>query len=107
MCGGETFDEIDVGLLELVEELTRVGGERLDVAPLAFGVEGVEREGRLAGSADAGDHDQLVPRDRDVDVFQVVLAGTGDSDFVGGQGKRKLRVGGGERITWIWAAGGS
>jgi hypothetical protein len=42
--GREAVDAIDVGLRELLEELPRVGAERLDVAALAFCVDGVERE---------------------------------------------------------------
>ena len=39
---------VHVGLVHLPEELPRVGGEALDVAPLALGVDGVESQGRLA-----------------------------------------------------------
>ena len=41
----------------------RVGGERLDVAPLALGIEGVEREGGFAGAGDPVDHDKAVAWD--------------------------------------------
>ena len=44
----ESLDRIDVRLLHLLQELARVGRERLDVAPLAFGVNRVEGERRLA-----------------------------------------------------------
>ena len=37
-------DQIDVGLLHLLEELPRVGRQRFDVAPLALGVNRVERQ---------------------------------------------------------------
>ena len=71
---GQTLDEIDVRLLHLLEELPGVGRQRLDVAALALGVDRIERERRLAGARQAGDHHQPVPRDVDVDVFQVVDA---------------------------------
>ena len=45
--GREPFDAVDVGLRELLEELARVSGEGLDVAPLTLGVDCVERERRL------------------------------------------------------------
>ena len=35
---------VDVGLLHHLEELARIGAERLDVAALALGVDGVEGE---------------------------------------------------------------
>ena len=41
-CGRQAFDLVDVGARELVEELSCVGREALDVASLAFGVERVE-----------------------------------------------------------------
>ena len=44
---GQPFDEVDVGLVHLPEELAGVGRQRLDVAALPFGVDGVERQGRL------------------------------------------------------------
>ena len=46
-------DPVGVGLVELREELPRVGRERLDVAPLALGVERVEGQRALARAADA------------------------------------------------------
>ena len=48
--GGEPFDVLDVGLVHASEELAGVSGEGLDVASLAFGVDGVEGEGGLAGA---------------------------------------------------------
>ena len=44
----QALDQVDVGLLHQLQELARVGGERLDVAPLALGVEGVEGERGLS-----------------------------------------------------------
>ena len=51
----DALDAIDVRLLHPLEELAGVGRQRLDVAPLPFGVDRVEGERRLARSADAGD----------------------------------------------------
>src|SRR5439155_16653338 len=59
----QSFDEVHLRLLRLVEELARVSGERLDVFALAFRKDGVERERRFAGTTQSGDHDQLVARD--------------------------------------------
>ena len=72
--GGEAVDGVDVGALHLVEELAGVGGEGFDVAALAFGVDGVEGEGALAGAGEAGDDGEGVARDGDGDVAQIVLA---------------------------------
>ena len=80
--GRQAVDLIDVGLLDLLEELAGVGGQRLDVTPLAFRVEGVERQRRLAGTGKAGYDDQPVARNADVDVLQVVDARSADVDPV-------------------------
>ena len=49
----QPLDQVDVGLLHLLEELPGVGGERLHVAPLPFRVDGVEGEGGLTGAREA------------------------------------------------------
>ena len=76
----ETFDQVDVRLLHLLEELARVRGQRLDIPTLSFGVDRVERQRRLAGAGQAGDDHQLVARDVDVDILQVVHASTAYSN---------------------------
>ena len=55
--GREALDEVHVGLVHLPQELPRVGRERLDVAALAFGVDGVESQGRLARAGRREDDD--------------------------------------------------
>jgi hypothetical protein len=47
-CRRQTLDAVDVGLAHQFEELAGIGGEGLDVAALALGVDGVERQRRLA-----------------------------------------------------------
>ena len=81
--GGEAFDEIDVGLFEAVEKLPRIGRKAFDIAALAFGVEGIEGERGFPRSADASDDGELIARDLDVDILEVVLAGAGDADRIG------------------------
>ena len=78
--GAEAVDGVDVGPLHLVEELAGVGGEGLDVAALALGVDGVEGERGFARAGEAGDDGQGVARDGDVDVAEVVLAGSAHGD---------------------------
>ena len=78
--GREPVDGVDVGLVHLLEELARVRRQRLDVAPLPLGEQGVERERRLPRPRHAGDHDEPVARDVEIDVLQVVLARTADGD---------------------------
>ena len=79
----QALDRVDVRLVHLPEELARVGRQRLDVAPLPLGVDRVERQRGLAGAGEPGDDDQRVPRQRDRDVLQIVLAGAGDDQGTG------------------------
>ena len=74
---------VDVRLLHHLQELPRVGRERLDVAALALRVDRVEGERRLAGAREPGDADEAVPRQTDGDVLEVVLAGAVDDELVG------------------------
>ena len=84
----EPVDRVHVRLLHHLQELPRIRGERLDVAPLPLRVDGVEREARLARAREPGHADERVARERDGDVLQVVLAGAVDDEFIGGHGKR-------------------
>ena len=78
----QTLDEVDVGLVHLPEELPGVGGQGLHVAPLALGEDRVEGERGLARSREAGEDHERVPGDVDMDVLEVVLAGSLDDDPV-------------------------
>ena len=62
IAGRQALDQIDVGLLHELQELPGVGRERLDVAPLAFGIERVEGERALARARKPGDDDERVAR---------------------------------------------
>ncbi len=70
----QAVDLVDVGLLHHLQELARIGRQRFDVAALALGIDGVEGERGFAGAGQAGEHHELVARDFQVDVFEIVLA---------------------------------
>ena len=74
--GRKTIDVVHIRLVHLAEELPRVAGQRFNVAALTLGVDRVKRQGRFARAGQAGEHHQLVARNFDVDVFQVVLSRT-------------------------------
>ena len=76
------FDEIDVRLLELLDELPRIRRHAVEESALPFGKENVERDGRFPRAAQAGDDHHLVARNRERDVLQVVLARAVDLDRV-------------------------
>ena len=79
----QSLDEVDVGLVHLPQELPGVRRQRLDVPALAFGVDGVEGERRLARPRQAGEDDEPVTRQLERDVAQVVLPRPADHQPVG------------------------
>ena len=78
----QAVDQIDVGPLELVEELAGVARKALDVPPLTLGVDGVEGQRALARSAHPREHHEPVARQVDVDPLEVVHPRSPDPDGV-------------------------
>src|SRR6185437_8008610 len=78
----QPLDQIDVRFFHQLQELPRVRRQRLDVAPLPLGIERVEGERAFSRARQAGDHDQPMTRQIEVDVLQIVGARTPDSDVV-------------------------
>ncbi len=79
--GRQSRNLIHVRALHASEEVTRIGRERLDIAALAFGKDGVEGQTRLSASAQSGDDRQRVTRNFDVYVLEVMYACAPDVDF--------------------------
>ena len=93
--GREALQAVDLGFLQLLGELAGVGGHRIEEAPLALGEEDVEGEGGLAGTREAGDDDELVARDVERDVLEVMVAGAAEGDLRLEIGDAMKRVSGG------------
>jgi hypothetical protein len=72
--GGEPLGAVQLRLFHPLQELPRVGRKRFDVAPLPLRVDGVESQAGFARPGQAGDDRQLVPRDFEADVTEVMLA---------------------------------
>ena len=72
---------VDVRLLHQGEELAGIGGEGLHITALPLGIEGIERQRGFARTGEAGDHDQLVAGQGQIDVLEVVGASTPDHDL--------------------------
>ena len=94
---GQPLDEVDVRLVDLPQELPRVGGQGFDVPALALREDRVERQGRLAGTAQPGEHHHRVARDGDRRVLEVVGTSALDADDRGivVEGRRVRRGHGG------------
>ena len=60
-----------------------VGGEALDIAPLALSKESIKSQTGFAGTGDTGKDDELGLGKLERDILKIVLPGTSDDDFVG------------------------
>ena len=78
--GRNRRDRVDVRPIDPFQKKPRVGREALHVAPLSFGVEGVENQARLAGAGHPRDHGQLAARNIERDVLEIMGAGTPNTD---------------------------
>ena len=93
----QALDGLDGRFLHLLEELPRVGGEALDVPALALGEDRVERQRGFPGTAQAGEDDELVARDGDGEVLEVVFLRAADDDLpetLGGRGGGRVVLSG-------------
>ncbi|MNN85669.1 hypothetical protein D3C81_2029880 [compost metagenome] len=80
--GRQAFDQVDVRFFHQLQKLARISRQRFDVTTLAFRIERIEGQGRLAGAGQAGDHDQLVAGQIQIDVLEVVRTRTSDTNLV-------------------------
>ena len=79
--GRETGDALHIGLVETAHELPRIRTQALHITALTFSIQGVERQGRLTRTREAGDDHQLVLRNLQTDAFQVVDLRVADGDI--------------------------
>jgi hypothetical protein len=82
IAGDSPSISVDIRLLHQLQELARVGRQRLHVAPLPFRVQRVEGERTLARARQAGDHHQLVPRQVEIEVLEIVGARTAHANLI-------------------------
>ena len=74
-AGGSPSMSSTSGTRHLMKQTAGIRRYRLEVSPLRLSVNGAERQRRLAGAGDAGEDDQRLARNVDVDVLEVVLPG--------------------------------
>ena len=77
---GNVLDPVDGRFVHPIEKLTGVGGKRFDVTALSLGVEGFKGERTFAGTAEAGDDNQLSERQIEIEVLEVVLPDSPEAD---------------------------
>lgn len=78
--GGDARDQVYLGTGKLLHELPGIGVHGIQKAPLPLGKEDVKRQRALAGSAHAGEHHELPPRNRHREILEVMLACALDED---------------------------
>ena len=79
----DALDRVDQRFGHPLEELLRIRRERLDVAALPLGVEGIERQRALARPRRPGDDGEGASRQLDRDPLEIVLPGVADDHAVG------------------------
>ena len=85
----QALNGVHVRLLHHRQELPSIGRQRFDIAALALGIERVEGERGLAGTGQAGEHDQLIARQVQRNILEIVRARAADADGVHGHGGRQ------------------
>src|SRR5712691_4005474 len=73
---------IDIGLLHLVKKLACISRQRLDIAALSLGKNGVEGQAALARTREPRDDNQFITRYSHIYIFQVMFASTANYNFV-------------------------
>ena len=82
-AGRQSAHQIHIRFFKLFDELPRIRRHAVEKAPLSFGKQDVERECRFSRSAQTGDDHQLLPRNLNVDILEVVLTSTVNVDGTG------------------------
>jgi hypothetical protein len=82
--GGETLYRVNGWGGEALEMEPGVGREAFEVAALALGVDGVEREGGFSRAGGTGEDNEAVFGDIEIEAGEVVLTGAADAEEIAG-----------------------
>ena len=82
-------DHIDIRTFKDLHILTHIGGQALQVPALPLCKKNVKGQGGFARTGDTGQHHQLILRNGQVDVLQVVFPGTFQGNCVDSRRGRK------------------
>src|SRR5690606_4628170 len=77
---GDAVDGVHVRFASRLDDRSRVGVQRLQVAALSLVEQDVECQGGLAGTRYAGDDGKRTARDADIHTFKVVFEGIQEVD---------------------------
>ena len=77
----QPLNDINLGALHLIQELPRIGRQRLHIAALPLRIDGVERQRGLPGAGQPGNHRQRIARYLNVDILEVMLPRAADDQF--------------------------
>ena len=66
-----------------MEQPPGVGGDRFEIAPLGLGIEGAEGQRRFARARHAGENDQGIAGNLEIDILEIVLACPADTNKAG------------------------
>ena len=76
----ETCDIIDVGPRKLTQQRPSLNGDTLQITSLAFREQRIKGQRTLAGTADAGHHDQLASGQIDIHIAKIMSPRAADAD---------------------------
>ncbi|MNX48235.1 hypothetical protein D3C86_788110 [compost metagenome] len=82
----QPFDGVDIRHAHLIDQASRIGRQRLQIAPLRFRVQRAERQRRFARSGHPRKHDERVSRNIHIDVLQIVFTRAANADASIGAG---------------------
>jgi len=77
---GQPLNVIHVRFIQLPQKLAGIGRKRFHIAALPLGVNRIKRKGGFSGAGKAGKNHQLVARNLNIDILQVVLSGAFDQN---------------------------
>ena len=80
--GRQAFNQIDIGFVHHLQKLARIGRQAFHITPLPLGIQRVKRQRRLAAARQTRNHNELVARNVQIDVFQIMRARAADADGV-------------------------
>ena len=76
------LNRINIRLLHLPQKLPRIAGQAFHITPLSLGINGIERQRAFARPGQPRKHNELVARDGQADIAQVMLSCAANDDLV-------------------------